>query len=150
MLRSAYPPGGTPGGTPLDSLIPPRRLWKSIAEWKELITKVAAFCTKETCMQALFDRRHVLYTTTGLLVAGSAPVATAVMAQHNDQEAPAEKVSPPEDLMREHGVLNRVLLIYENVIRKIEDKHDFDPHIIHRAAVHRRLPRAQRRTAGLS
>src|SRR5205085_11901649 len=38
--------------------------------------------------------------------------------------------TPPEDLMREHGVLNRVLLIYESVIRKIEDKHDFDPHII--------------------
>jgi hemerythrin-like domain-containing protein len=81
-------------------------------------------------MQALFDRRHVLSTTTGLLVAGSAPVATAVTAQDHNEEAQAEKVTPPEDLMREHGVLNRVLLIYESVIRKIEDKHDFDPHII--------------------
>lgn len=32
----------------------------------------------------------------------------------------AEEVSPPEDLMREHGVLNRILLIYEEGIRRLE------------------------------
>ena len=31
-----------------------------------------------------------------------------------------EDVAPPEDLMREHGVLKRVLLIYEEGIRRIE------------------------------
>lgn len=30
------------------------------------------------------------------------------------------KVPPTEDLMREHGVLNRLLLIYEEVIKRIE------------------------------
>jgi hemerythrin-like domain-containing protein len=35
-----------------------------------------------------------------------------------------EEVSPPEDLMREHGVLKRVLLVYEEAIRRIEAKHD--------------------------
>jgi len=85
-------------------------------------------------MQTLFDRRHVLRTTTGLLVVGSAPLATAVMAQDNDQQTHAEQVTPPEDLMREHGVLNRVLLIYEDVIRKIEDKQDFEPQFILQSA----------------
>ncbi|EUA34173.1 hypothetical protein I552_4956 [Mycobacterium xenopi 3993] len=33
------------------------------------------------------------------------------------QEAP---VTPPEDLMREHGVLKRVLLIYREAIRRLE------------------------------
>jgi hemerythrin-like domain-containing protein len=31
-----------------------------------------------------------------------------------------EEVSPPEDLMREHGVLNRILLIYEEGIRRLD------------------------------
>ncbi len=29
-----------------------------------------------------------------------------------------EEVSPPEDLMREHGVLRRILLIYRSIVRK--------------------------------
>ena len=31
-----------------------------------------------------------------------------------------EDVSPPEDLMREHGVLKRVLLVYEEAVRRQE------------------------------
>ncbi|MBV8660796.1 MAG: hemerythrin domain-containing protein [Candidatus Dependentiae bacterium] len=30
-----------------------------------------------------------------------------------------------EDLMREHGVLNRVLLIYEEIVKRINNHHDF-------------------------
>ena len=30
-----------------------------------------------------------------------------------------------EDLMREHGILNRILLIYEEIIKKIENDTDF-------------------------
>lgn len=41
-----------------------------------------------------------------------------------------EDVSPPEDLMREHGVLKRVLLIYGEVIRRIEGKQDVPPEAI--------------------
>lgn len=39
-------------------------------------------------------------------------------------------VTPPEDLMREHGVLDRVLLIYEAVMRKISANEDFDPAVL--------------------
>lgn len=39
-------------------------------------------------------------------------------------------VTPPEDLMREHGVLDRVLLIYEASMRKFSANEDFDPKVI--------------------
>lgn len=38
---------------------------------------------------------------------------------------PEEDVAPPEDLMREHGVLKRVLLVYEEAVRRIDGKKDF-------------------------
>jgi hemerythrin-like domain-containing protein len=38
-----------------------------------------------------------------------------------------ELVTPPEDLMREHGVLDRVLLVYEAGLRKFAAHEDFDP-----------------------
>ena len=45
-----------------------------------------------------------------------------------------EEVSTNEDLMREHGVLNRVLLIYDEAIRRIQAKEKFDPAIINKSA----------------
>jgi hemerythrin-like domain-containing protein len=42
----------------------------------------------------------------------------------------AEDVTPPEDLMREHGVLDRVLLIYEAAIKQFAGNEDFDPKVI--------------------
>ncbi len=41
-----------------------------------------------------------------------------------------EGVAPPEDLMREHGLLNRIMLIYEEVGRRIRAKQDFDPKVL--------------------
>jgi hemerythrin-like domain-containing protein len=45
-----------------------------------------------------------------------------------------EEVAPPEDLMREHGVLKRVLLVYEEAIRRIEAKQDLPPDAIRSGA----------------
>jgi len=36
-----------------------------------------------------------------------------------------EEVSPAEDLMREHGVLNRILLIYDEISNRLEQGRDF-------------------------
>ena len=50
--------------------------------------------------------------------------------KNNPSESQGEKeeeVTPPEDLMREHGVLDRVLLIYEAVMRRFGSGEDFDP-----------------------
>ena len=45
-----------------------------------------------------------------------------------------EEVTPPEDLMREHGVLDRVLLVYEAGVRKFSANEDFDPTLIAQSA----------------
>ena len=45
-----------------------------------------------------------------------------------------EEVTPPEDLMREHGVLDRVLLVYEASIGKFSTNEDFDPNIVTNSA----------------
>lgn len=43
-------------------------------------------------------------------------------------------ISPAEDLMREHGVLNRVLLIYEEIIARIRDNQDYPPEALAKTA----------------
>jgi hemerythrin-like domain-containing protein len=65
----------------------------------------------------------------GLIV----PSAFAAKPEKGASEKDA-KVSPPEDLMREHGVLDRLLLIYEAGLRKFASNQDFDPAIITSAA----------------
>lgn len=81
-------------------------------------------------MNPVFDRRHLVHATTGLLIASAAGPYRAHAAE-TDQ---AIEVTPPEDLMREHGVLNRVLLIYEAGLQKFARGEDFDVAILARAA----------------
>jgi hemerythrin-like domain-containing protein len=61
-----------------------------------------------------------------------------LMAQENKKPPGAgsvdEDVSPAEDLMREHGVLKRVLLIYREMIRRIDSKQDFPPETLQSSA----------------
>ena len=45
-----------------------------------------------------------------------------------------DDVSTNEDLMREHGVLNRILLIYEEVNHRIAAKQDFDAALVTKSA----------------
>jgi len=47
---------------------------------------------------------------------------------------PEEEISAPEDLMREHGVLNRILLIYEEGLRLLKAKEDVPPEVFHKPA----------------
>jgi hemerythrin-like domain-containing protein len=42
-----------------------------------------------------------------------------------NKEGEDKEVSPPEDLMQEHGLLNRVLLIYDNCRMQLLDKKNF-------------------------
>jgi hemerythrin-like domain-containing protein len=50
------------------------------------------------------------------------------------KENKEEEVSPPEDLMREHGVLKRVLLVYEEAIRRIDARQDLQPDTVRNSA----------------
>ncbi|MFO1163208.1 MAG: hemerythrin domain-containing protein [Reyranellaceae bacterium] len=43
-------------------------------------------------------------------------------------------VSPAEDLMREHAVLERILLIYESVMRRLGQGEDIDPAVLEQSA----------------
>ena len=88
------------------------------------------------------DRRSFLDATTkigaGLFV--GAGVASIGLAQDkkgksgNKKEEKPEDVGPTEDLMREHGVLNRVLLIYDHFISRIDQKQDIKPELVTSAA----------------
>ncbi|HZS29518.1 MAG TPA: hemerythrin domain-containing protein [Candidatus Angelobacter sp.] len=50
------------------------------------------------------------------------------------KEEQGEDVSTNEDLMREHGVLNRILLIYDEGIRRIQANEKFDSAVIIKSA----------------
>jgi len=78
-------------------------------------------------------RRKFLYGSAIATVGVVAPGALAWQQKEGGQGQEAE-VSPTEDLMREHGLLNRVLLIYEESSRRLHGKADFDPKVLEDAA----------------
>jgi len=78
---------------------------------------------------------------------GSAALVMPVLAVAQEKAAPDkdkpkgdEGISPAEDLMREHGVLNRILLIYEEGIRRIHQRRALPPEALRSAAGIRRSP----------
>ena len=56
------------------------------------------------------------------LLAGLANTALLAACNKDDEQ---KKVSPPEDLMQEHGLLNRVLLIYDNCLCRLAGGESF-------------------------
>lgn len=55
----------------------------------------------------------------------------------DDEKEDKEKeipVVPSEDLMREHGMLKRVLLVYGEALRRLDAKQDFPPDALANAA----------------
>jgi hemerythrin-like domain-containing protein len=76
-----------------------------------------------------------------LLRLSAATVGGVVLASAGDRTAagdvtaaPAEEVPPTEDLMREHGVLKRVLLIYEEAERRLRHGKDLPPEALRESA----------------
>jgi hemerythrin-like domain-containing protein len=82
--------------------------------------------------RASVDRRDLLRRMGFAGVALAVPVSRSA---RRGREEPAEEVAPAEDLMREHGVLNRVLLVYEECLRRLSAKgSDFSPRLFADAA----------------
>jgi hemerythrin-like domain-containing protein len=81
-------------------------------------------------------RRSFLAGTSALITASVAePLASlATQAKGAKKREAEEDVSTNEDLMREHGVLNRILLIYDEAIRRIQGKEKFDSDVITKSA----------------
>src|SRR5437016_12031539 len=74
------------------------------------------------------DRR--VFLRSGILLSGAAVAGVGLLRGAEAEKKGEEKeveVGPPEDLMREHGGLKRILLIYSEVLRRIDAKQDFRP-----------------------
>jgi hemerythrin-like domain-containing protein len=50
------------------------------------------------------------------------------------KEKEEEEVSPTEDLMREHGILRRLLLVYGEVVRRIDGNQEVKPELVAQSA----------------
>ena len=74
-------------------------------------------------------RRKFLYGT-ALATSGLMVPAAFAFQQKTPGEDEEVEVTPTEDLMREHGLLNRVLLIYEESVRRLSSKGDLDPKVL--------------------
>jgi len=59
-----------------------------------------------------------------LPAAGVVALAGTQVSCRKDEE---EEVSTNEDLMREHGILKRVLLAYDEIVRRIRGNHELPP-----------------------
>jgi hemerythrin-like domain-containing protein len=71
----------------------------------------------------------------GAAVIVAASSGAIVLAQHKkEKEEKPDEIGPTEDLMREHGVLNRVLLVYDHFVVQLEQKRDLKPEWISSAA----------------
>jgi hemerythrin-like domain-containing protein len=79
-------------------------------------------------------RRHVLKA--GVVSFAGMPALLSAASQKRDPDKidADAGVTAPEDLMREHGVLNRCLLIYEEAVRRFRNKEDVSPEVCNHTA----------------
>jgi hemerythrin-like domain-containing protein len=87
--------------------------------------------------------RRIFLRQASAAIASTLALPRSAFALQTAKQKPAPRPKPPEaeqevstneDLMREHGVLNRILLIYDEAIRRIQAKQRFDPNIINKSA----------------
>ena len=79
---------------------------------------------------SVVNRRAFLWMSAGggvLLPAHLLNQERGKVSPSKEKNDEAEEVAPPEDLMREHGVLKRVLLVYREVIRRVNAREDVPP-----------------------
>ncbi len=80
-------------------------------------------------------RRRFLLATS---IIAAAPMLS--LSKEEQRIDPDEGVTAPEDLMKEHGVLNRCLLIYEEGMRRIRNGNEVSPEVFsHTAQLIRRF-----------
>src|SRR3954454_6352942 len=82
------------------------------------------------------DRREMI-TTVLSAAAGLAPATVLGAPQRRAARQawdPDEGVTAPEDLMKEHGVLNRCLLIYEEGLRRLHGGQEVGPEVFRKTA----------------
>ncbi|MDB5388782.1 MAG: hypothetical protein JWM11_4428 [Planctomycetaceae bacterium] len=78
------------------------------------------------------DRRQFLAATTLFGVGAMTSASSQLHGAEKDAEDKKQgedEISCSEDLMREHGVLNRILLIYEEGLQRLRGKSDITPDV---------------------
>jgi hemerythrin-like domain-containing protein len=70
-------------------------------------------------------------TRRNMFTAGIVGALTAVAVHAGSED---EGVTAPEDLMKEHGVLNRCLLIYEEGMRRLQARQEIQPEVFQQTA----------------
>lgn len=82
----------------------------------------------------LYARRRWLMEAAGLSLIAASPSLAAPQSPTGKKSAESVPVTATEDLMREHGVVERLLLIYDTGIRRLGQGEDLDPTILTQAA----------------
>ncbi|PYJ46241.1 MAG: hemerythrin [Verrucomicrobia bacterium] len=85
--------------------------------------------------QRILKRR--VFLRSGIILGGATLIGRGPLRGAENEKQSEEKeieVGPPEDLMREHGVLKRVVLIYGEALRRLDAKQDFPPDALADAA----------------
>jgi hemerythrin-like domain-containing protein len=82
------------------------------------------------------DRREFLLTATatGLVALDWLGIPLRADAKAMKEKTSEVEISAPEDLMREHGVLDRILLIFEEGLRRFRAQQDVSSDVFHRSA----------------
>ena len=82
----------------------------------------------------LYARRRWLVGAAGVSLIAAAPALASPQSPTGKKSAESVPVTATEDLMREHGVVERLLLIYDTGIRRLGQGEDLDPTILTQAA----------------
>jgi len=85
-------------------------------------------------MESLDESSRRKFIKAGGIVIASSMIASAGNLFPKEEEKKDNEVSPPEDLMREHGVLKRILLVYGEALRRMDAKEDLSPEPIAESA----------------
>lgn len=81
------------------------------------------------------EPRRFLLATAALGVGSLIPIRALAEEKKPDAKKDEDEVGAAEDLMREHGVLNRILLIYEEGLRRLTAKEEVPPDDFHKPAL---------------
>jgi hemerythrin-like domain-containing protein len=94
------------------------------------------------CLVELNPTRREFIKKGGVLMAtaatlqpdGVSALAASATKNKKSEGKKGEEVSPGEDLMREHGALARILLIYDDISMRLEKEQNYPPAVLTNAA----------------
>ena len=85
-------------------------------------------------MNKATSRRALLHVGALSGVVAASGLVVPALARDTKKTGAEETISPPEDLMREHAVLDRILLVYEAGMRRASQGEDIDPAVFEHSA----------------